>query len=142
MKERCNIQQVEGEPSDEMWGVIGGGISAFNQKNGGDENYKRICFILYTPENKVAGGLIGAVYWGWLYIDLLFLKEEVRGQGYGHQLLTLTEQEARQRGATNAFLDTFGFQAPEFYKKHGYRVFGELKDFPPGYSRYYMTKEL
>lgn len=141
MKDEYNIQQVEGEPSDEMWGVIGGGINGFNQKHGGDENYKRICFILYTPENKVAGGLIGATYWGWLYIDLLFIKDELRGHGYGRQLLTLTEQEARKRGAANAFLDTFSFQAQGFYEKQGYRIFGELKDFPPGHSRYYMTKE-
>jgi hypothetical protein len=48
----------------------------------------------------------------------------------------------RRRGAKHAHLDTFSFQAPGFYHKHGYRVFGELPDFPPGHRRYYLTKDL
>ena len=78
------------------------------------------------------------IFWNWPYIDLLFVKEELRGFGYGHRLLEITEDEARKRGATNVYLDTFSFQAPDFYKQHGYRVFGELKDFPPGHQRYFF----
>ena len=52
------------------------------------------------------------------------------------------EDEARQRGAKNAYLDTFSFQVPDFYKQHGYEVFGELPDFPPGHQRYFMKKQL
>jgi hypothetical protein len=39
-------------------------------------------------------------------------------------------------------LDTFSFQAPDFYKQHGYQVFGELQDFPSGHQRYYLKKQL
>jgi GNAT superfamily N-acetyltransferase len=85
---------------------------------------------------------LGKNYWGWLYINLLFNREDLRGQGYGRQLLTLAEEEARQRGAIHAFFDTFSFQTSDYYKKHGYRVFGELTDFPQGHTRYYMTKTL
>ena len=130
------------KPNDEMWEVIGGGISQYNKQRGGPDGFKHLCFTLYAPDGKVAGGLIGETFWGWFYINLLFVKEELRGQGYGHQLLDLAEEEARQRGAKNVFLDTFSFQAPEFYRLHGYQVFGELKDFPPGHTRYYLTKQL
>jgi ribosomal protein S18 acetylase RimI-like enzyme len=130
------------KPDDKMWEVIGGGINQYNRQHGGPEGFKHLCFTLYAPNGEVAGGLIGETYWGWFYINLLFVKEELRGQGYGHQLLTLAEEEARQRGVKNAFFDTFSFQAPDFYRKHGYRVFGELKDFPPEHTRYYMTKRL
>ena len=54
----------------------------------------------------------------------------------------MVEAEARQSGATEAYLDTFSFQAPEFYKKNGYQVFGVLENFPPGHQRYYLTKAL
>ncbi len=60
----------------------------------------------------------------------------------GIAFLTLAEEEARGRGAKNAYLDTFSFQAPDFYKQHGYQVFGELKDFPPGHQRYFYKKQL
>ena len=108
----------------------------------GDSQGKQVCFILYTPDGEIAGGLIGETHWDWFYINLMFIKEELRGRGYGHRILTLAEEEARKSGATQAYLDTFSFQAPGFYKKHGYQVFGELKDFPPGHRRYYLTKEL
>jgi hypothetical protein len=42
----------------------------------------------------------------------------------------------------HAYLDTFSFQAPDFYKKLGYEVFGELQDFPHGHQRYFMKKRL
>jgi GNAT superfamily N-acetyltransferase len=90
----------------------------------------------------VMGGIIGETHWNWLFINLLWIDETLRGQGYGHQLLQAAECEGRLRGATYAYLDTFSFQAPEFYQKHGYQVFGVLEDFPPGHKRYYFTKQL
>jgi len=86
--------------------------------------------------------VISAIHWDWFYLDLMWIKEEFRGQGYGRQLLKLAEDEARALGAKRAYLDTFSFQAPDFYKKFGYEIFGELKDFPEGHQRHYFTKEL
>jgi len=124
------------------WEVIGGGINDYNHAHAGDENAKRLCFVLKGPDQTVLGGVIGITYWEWLYIDLMWIPEEFRGRGYGHRLLTLAEEEARRRGAKHVYLDTFSFQAPGFYEKHGYRVFGELDDFPAGHQRYFLTKEL
>lgn len=61
---------------------------------------------------------------------------------HGRRLLALIEQEGRQRGAKNAYLDTFSFQAPGFYAKLGYRVFGTLTEFPSGHQRCFLTKAL
>jgi GNAT superfamily N-acetyltransferase len=131
-----------GTPGDAEWSAVGGGISQYNKQAAGDTNYQALCFMLHSADDKVVGGVIGATYWDWLYIDLLWVKEELRGQGYGHRLLTVAEEEARKRGAKNAYLDTFSFQAPDFYEQHGYRVFGTLDGFPAGHQRYFMTKEL
>ena len=124
------------------WDIIGGGISDYNKAQTGDDHPKRLCFVVKAADETVVGGVIGVVFWDWLYIDLMYLPEALRGRGYGSQLLTLIEDEARRRGARHVHLDTFSFQAPEFYQRHGYRVFGELPDFPPGHTRYYLTKEL
>ena len=141
MSEEYTIVQVE-KPEDVMWEVIGGGIHNYNIHQAGDAQGKQVCFILYTPDQQIAGGLIGETHWGWFYINLMFIKEELRGRRYGHRILTLAEDEARRCGAKHAYLDTFSYQAPGFYKKHGYEVFGELKDFPLGHQRYYLKKEL
>lgn len=124
------------------WDVIGPAIGEYNTRAAGDDMAKSVCFVLQGPDGAIVGGVIGVTYWNWFHIDLLWVQDELRGRGYGHRLLTLAEEEARQRGARNAHLDTFSFQAPDFYKRHGYQVFGELQDFPPGHRRYYMVKEL
>src|SRR5512139_1516326 len=130
-------------PTDQPeWDIIGGGINEFNKAQAGDENAKRLCFVVKGPDQAVLGGVIGITYWDWLYIDLMWIKEEFRGRGFGGRLLTLAEDEARQRGAKQVYLDTFSFQAPGFYKQHGYQVFGELQDFPAGHQRYFLTKQL
>lgn len=124
------------------WEIIGGGINDFNQQQGGNDHAQSLCYVLQAPDGAIAGGVIGSTYWDWLHIDLMWIKEEFRGRGYGHRLLTQAEEEARRRGAKNAYLDTFSFQAPDFYKRHGYQVFGELKDFPAGHQRYFLKKQL
>jgi GNAT superfamily N-acetyltransferase len=124
------------------WEIIGGGISDFNAEQAGDDHGKNLCFVVQGPDGEIVGGVIGATYWDWLYVNLMWLKAELRGCGFGSQLLLAAEAEARQRGAKHAYLDTFSFQAPEFYKKYGYEVFGVLEDFPAGHRRYFLKKEL
>jgi GNAT superfamily N-acetyltransferase len=141
MDEEHQIVYVD-NPEQSAWGIIGRGVGNYNRQQVGDNQFQRLCFVLHAPGQAIVGGVIGETYWGWLYIDLLWVKDELRGRGYGHRLLTLAEQEARQRGAKNAYLDTFSFQASDFYKRHGYEIFGELQDFPPGHQRYFLTKQL
>ncbi len=124
------------------WEVIGRGIREYNTNQAGDGHAIYLCFALYAPDGSITGGVIGETHWNWLFINLMWIKEELRGHGYGRQLLLAAEEEGRKRGATDAYLDTFSFQAPEFYKKHGYQVFGVLEDFPPGHKRFYLSKKL
>jgi hypothetical protein len=52
------------------------------------------------------------------------------------------EDEGRRRGCRVGVLYTISFQAPGFYARHGWRVFGEIPCDPPGTSRVFMTKDL
>lgn len=130
------------KPEKSAWGIIGRGVHNYNVQQAGDTKSQRLCFVLQGPDQEIVGGVLGEIHWNWFYIDLMWVKEELRGRGFGHRLLSTVEDEARQRGAKNAYLDTFSFQAPDFYFQHGYQVFGELQEFPPGHQRYYLTKEL
>lgn len=124
------------------WEIIGGGLRKFNIQQAGPELGKPLCFVLIAPDQSIVGGVIGETHWEWLHIITLWIKEDLRKRGYGHSLMAVAEEEALQRGAKNAYLDTFSFQAPDFYKKHGYEVFGTLDNFPPGHQRLYLTKKL
>lgn len=130
------------KPDDNAWSTIGGGLHQFNVEQAGEPYGKPVCFVISVPGGDIAGGVIGETHWDWLYISLMFVREDMRGCGYGQRLIELAEEEARKRGAKYAYLDTFSFQAPGFYEKNGYEVFGELHEFPPGHQRFYMRKEL
>ena len=88
------------------------------------------------------GGLHGHTGLGWLYIDVLWVAEEIRGKGFGTQLVEAAEVEAGRRGCHSAYLYTYSFQQPEFYEKLGYEEFGQLNDFPDGHVKYFMKKSL
>ena len=75
-------------------------------------------------------------------IGALFVDERYRGKGIGSALLKQVEEEARRMGAGVARLDTFEFQALNFYLKHGYEIWGILEDCPKGHKRYYLKKSL
>ncbi|WP_210419486.1 GNAT family N-acetyltransferase [Pedobacter sp. KBS0701] len=76
----------------------------------------------------------------WLRDHLLWVKEEYKRKGLGSQLLKYIEKIALESGATISMLDTFDFQAEGFYVKNGYKVIGEIADFPKGHKRIYFAK--
>lgn len=98
--------------------------------------------LLYDPQEKLLGGLIGHTIWNWLDIDLFWLDESARHLGYGTQIIQAAEAEARQRGCQKSKVETYSFQARGFYEKNGYRVVGQIDDFPPGTIDYTLVKEL
>lgn len=122
--------------------VIRHDLISFNRLRAGDAGHKKLTLLLRDSANRVVGGLDGSSDWGWLYVDMLWVNEELRQQGYGHKLLAAAEDEAVRRGCHSAYLDTFSFQALPFYLKCGYTVFGELPNFPVGYRRYFLSKRL
>lgn len=98
---------------------------------------------VYSIENE-AGELIAGIAacrdFDTMEVEFLVVDEKHRGQGYGAQLLTHIENIARQDKAVRVFLNTFSFQAPDFYRKQGYT---EIARVPLGqYYRAYYVKEL
>ena len=97
---------------------------------------------LTDRETNLVGGVFAKVSYGWLFIDALWIAEAIRGKGEGRKLLHRAEEQALQHGCQNAWVDTFSFQARGFYERHGYVIFGDLPDYPPGHMRYFMRKRL
>lgn len=93
-----------------------------------------------TDDNgKIIAGCVARMYcWNVAYIDTLWVDEKYRGNGLGLKLLAEVEKNAKDKGCYLLHLDTFDFQAKEFYKKHGYEVFGVLEDCLNDLCRYYL----
>ena len=123
-------------------GRIQRGVRDFNTSIVAEADFHPLRVFAYDDSGDLIGGLIGETYWGWLYIDSLWVANQHRRQGHGTRILEFAESEAVHRGCRNAFLDTFSFQARPLYERLGYRVVGTIRNFPQGHERYSMVKPL
>ena len=128
-------------PSD--LAVVSDSLDEFNVQQTGTRDQRPLAVLVRDPDTRrVVGGLTGRTSLGLLFVDLLYLPPRLRGGGLGRDVLRHAEAEARDRGCRTGVLYTISFQAPGFYERQGWRVFGEIPCDPPGTSRIFMTKEL
>jgi ribosomal protein S18 acetylase RimI-like enzyme len=110
------------------------------------EVYEPLPLHLYVldREGSVLGGLVGRTHSipSWFEISVIWVDERVRHRGLGRRLMEQAESEARQRGCRYARLATSDYQAPAFYQKLGYTLYGTLENCPPGETVFYFWKAL
>ncbi|RZL46181.1 MAG: GNAT family N-acetyltransferase [Pedobacter sp.] len=134
--EPCEIENIK---------EIVNGINGYNLSKVAaiSPNWTPLEFVIKNKVGKeIAGILAGIGYWNGLEIKILWVDENYRHKGLGTKLLNHVETIAKENGATIAMLDTFNFQAEEFYLKNGYLPVGEIIDFPKGHKRIYLSKKL
>ena len=107
-----------------------------------DEINKPIEIIVRDNDDEIVGGLYGRSIWGTLEIKTFVVKPENRNNGIGQKLILEAEKEAEKRNCRFISLDTFSFQAPEFYEKLGFVKIGTETDFPKGFEKYYYRKKI
>ena len=105
-------------------------------------NHRGLTVFARDEFGDLIGGLVAETVWGWLHVRELWVAAGHRGKSYGTRLMQAAEREAMRPGCHHALLDTFDFQAREFYQGLGYAAFGSLADFPRTHVRYFMTKVL
>ncbi len=127
------------EPSIETRRALGTAINAFNARDV-PLDIERFALLLCDDAAELAAGLSGALSWGWLFVDALWVSDELRGRGIGRALMAGAEDYARAKDCHSAWLDTF--RAAGFYARLGYETFGVLGDYPPGQSRHFLRKRL
>lgn len=114
----------------------------YNSARFEDTNFQELGIFYEDDDGNIAASLIGSTHGHWLSVQYLWVSEELRGQGIGGRILEQAEQEAKKRGCKKVFLDTFDFQAPDFYQKKGYRQVFTLEDYPLTGKRHYLIKDL
>jgi len=123
--------------------VITDGLGAYDFSQIGYRDFRRLAVFVRDPQTgKVVGGLYGRSEFGLVYVDWLFLPEDLRRARIGSRVLAMAEEEGRRRGCTRIALTTLSVQAPGFYKKQGYDVAATIDCDPPGLTRYYMMTKL
>ena len=129
-------------PTQKEIDFVNDSLTRFNDKKVGPDNHELLNIVEYDDERNVIAGLLGGTYWGWMHIDILWVDEKFRRQGIGSKLLAAAEEEALRRGCHSVHVDTMSWQAPEFYKKHGYKILSELEDIPLGNKKFHLIKNL
>ena len=132
---------VEDDPAEADVEVLPNGLEAFNERRWPRHPPWLPLAVFVRSDGGVVAGLAGETYCGWLFIRYLWISEDLRGRGVGRKLMARAEACARDRGCHSAWVDTFSFQAPGFYRKLGYEEFGRL-DYPPDHQRHFLKKRL
>ena len=135
----------EKDPSWEDREIVDDGLGAHNAPFLRDPRYSYFGIFVRNEARETQGairaGLVGNCYAGWLFVNLLWVHDELRRRGIGQALLAEAERHAIEFGCHSAWLDTFSFQAPDFYPKFGYEEFARL-DYPPDHQRIFLKKQL
>ena len=121
---------------------IGNLIRSYNRSKREAAECEPLNLYVEDEHGQLLAGLVAETFGNWLEIEYLFVKEELRGQGIGSQLLQQAESEAKKRNCRFAFVNTYQFQAPAFYQKYGYKEVFTMKDYPYTGQRHYYQKEL
>jgi GNAT superfamily N-acetyltransferase len=132
----------EAEPDKATVDAISDGLAAYNEQLAPGGRWAPLWIVGRDGAGAVQAGLKGVTEYNWLFVNWLWVAEPYRRQGVGTRLLSDAEAIARERGCASIYLDTFGFQAPNFYKKLGFAEFGRLDDFPRGHTRFWLRKSL
>ena len=88
----------------------------------------------------VVGGAVGRTWGSCCELMQLWVAPELRSHGVGSQLLQDFEANARTRGCSTFYLTTLSFQAPEFYRRHGYSVLAQIAGYPNGIIKFLMHR--
>lgn len=96
--------------------------------------------IARDPLGTVQGGAVGRTWGACCELLQLWVSKDQRSRGLGTRLLHQFEQAARSRGCTVFYLTTLSFQAPDFYRKHGYAVAAEIAGYPNGIRKFLMLR--
>ena len=133
---------MNSNPSKNETDLIREALNRFNDEQVGADRHTPLNIVEYDSDGNIIAGLLGGTYWGWMYVDILWVDKSHRREGIGSKLLAEAEREARDRGCHHVHLDTMSWQAPGFYKKHGYEVIGILPDIPRGNQKHLLMKKL
>lgn len=124
-------------------GYVGRQLREFNYRYTGE--YPEVQYIRLNARDsgaQVVGGLRALVAMHWLRIEVLWVRDDVRGKGVGSQLLEEAERLARHLGAGNAALETFEWQAPWFYARRGYEEVARMEKYIGDFYLAIMKKAL
>ncbi len=127
-------------PSDEMLDAVDAGLEQHNHAVAPLSQVRSLAAFATDPSGQLVGGATGRTWGQCCELLQLWVATELRSQGIGARLLHAFEAHARTRGCNIFYLTTLSYQAPAFYRRHGYAVLAQIDGYPDGIIKYLMHK--
>ncbi|MHA1945517.1 MAG: GNAT family N-acetyltransferase [Candidatus Hodarchaeales archaeon] len=135
---------ISDNPSEEEMKIVQDGLVAHNKKfpSGGlDIPTPDISLVLKDSNGDIIGGVITSMLTGIMHLEVLWVDEKYRGQGFGKKLVLYAEKIGKEKGYSASQTWTFSFQAPEFYQSIGYKVLGIFDGYTDGITECVLLKK-
>ena len=132
--------KIENKPQASDVRVLIDELASYAQSKGLSQDGRDLAVFVRDRLSRVVAGVYGTTFWGLFWVQMVWVEESLRGQGYGTELMRIAEREAHGRGCKLARLETFAPETLDFYEKLGYEVFGELEGHPPGRTTFFLKK--
>lgn len=139
-------------PTENDLNEIKNGLRSFNSNFIAKSKFRELGIFVEDENGAKQAGIVAETVGNWMYIQMLWVDESLRGKDVGTQLITEAEEEARARGCRYSLVDTFSFQARPFYERMGYNMQMALEDYiadsrapenvPSTHTRFFLTKSL
>jgi GNAT superfamily N-acetyltransferase len=133
---------VHDQPDPAAAAIVDQGLDEANEQAAPlDEVAPLQCFVR-DAGGRVVGGAVGRTWGECCELQQLWVDPALRQQGLGGRLLQAFEQRAMERGCKLCYLYTFSFQAPGFYRAHGYETGLAIEGFGRGIVKHTMLRRL
>ena len=134
------IRRVE-EDDPKIGEFINKEFTDYALKNEVTLGYDEFCFV-EEEDGKILGAITGRAYYNEVHIGDLIVSKDCRRSGLGSRLVKAVEEYYSGKCYDIITLTTFGFQAPEFYKKLGYKIEFVRENKDPKLSKYFLSKSI
>ncbi len=134
--------RVEDDPRPEDVALLNDRLYRFNASATGVDDGRWLAIFVRDAAGQIEAGLHGWTWGRTGFVETLWVREDLRRRGLGSRLLAAAEREAGRRGCIEVQLATHDYQAPDFYRRLGYEVIGELPGWPGNARRIFYRKAL
>ena len=139
-------------PTESDLEEIKSALRNFNRNFIPQSKFRAVGIFVEDEKGNKQAGIVAETVGNWMYIQMLWVDESLRGKDVGTQLIAEAEEEAKARGCRYSLVDTFSFQARPFYERMGYHMQMALEDYiadsrapddaPSTHTRFFLTKSL
>lgn len=137
-----NLELVH-NPSVEDVNLICAGLKSFNMHHLPELNERDLAIFVKADNAEVVGGLVALTVCSIMQIKYLWIDERYRMQGLGSKLMLQIIEYAKSLNLSSITVETYSFQAPEFYLTHGFVEVGKYTNYPAvGMNKIFFQKEI